>query len=108
MRASFPWIGWQTSVEYAVTTKSDGIVHEGVAFTPSKENSRLAYFRGNVFFRRAVRSKRGMILCGGVARRPGVWEARMNMDYGHTVSYEMDRGREIRRWRKTSKREWLL
>jgi hypothetical protein len=24
-----------------------GIVHEGVAFTPSNENSRLGYFRGN-------------------------------------------------------------
>ena len=28
--------------------KSDGIVHEGMAFTPSNENSRFGYFRENV------------------------------------------------------------
>jgi hypothetical protein len=30
------------------TTSCGGIIHEGVAFTPSNANSRLGYFRGNV------------------------------------------------------------
>jgi hypothetical protein len=31
-------------------TQLGGIVHAGVAFTPSNENSHLGYFRGNVDF----------------------------------------------------------
>jgi hypothetical protein len=31
-----------------VVSAFDRIVHEGVAFTPSNENNRLGYFRGNV------------------------------------------------------------